>query len=163
MWKTLKEYSNYAISSTGNVKNTNTDRVLVSTVNRYGYLQIGLRQKGVREKKFFLIHRLVALYFIDSVPDNFDNLEVDHIDHNKTNNNIENLRLVTKVENCLSREFKPWTTNKTTKELYITKYKNGYMIRINRSDYKKKKWLSSLDEAIKVRDEYIEEINAIRK
>ena len=48
-----------------------------------------------------------------------------------------------------------WTTN-LTKELYITKYPNGYMIRINKHDLKHRSWHRSIEQAILKRDELVE-------
>ena len=58
-----------------------------------GYLQVNLR--GIRKPT--LVHRLVAEAFI---PNPLGLRDVDHIDGNKTNNRIENLRWVRHKENC---------------------------------------------------------------
>ena len=58
-----------------------------------GYLQVGL--SGSRNLK--LVHRLVAEAFL---PKPLGATDVDHIDGNKTNNRVENLRWVSHKENC---------------------------------------------------------------
>lgn len=58
-----------------------------------GYLQVGLG--GIR--KTTSVHRLVAEAFI---PNPLGLRDVDHIDGNKTNNRVENLRWVSHKENC---------------------------------------------------------------
>jgi group I intron endonuclease len=45
--------------------------------------------------------------------------------------------------------------NNSTGELYITKYSNGYMFRINNKKYKSQKWFKSLEEAIIERNKYL--------
>ena len=62
-------------------------------LNNSGYLQVGLG----RICKTVSIHRLVAEAFI---PNPLGLRDVDHIDGNKTNNRVENLRWVTHKENC---------------------------------------------------------------
>ena len=59
-----------------------------------GYLQVCLKNKKM--KKTIKVHRLVALAFISN-HDNKD--QIDHIDGNKLNNNVENLRWSTAFEN----------------------------------------------------------------
>jgi len=159
MWKEIEDVDGrYEINELGEIRNKHTLHILTPKIDKYGYQQIGLRKLGDRKKYWYRIHRLVICYFMNNKPDNWETLHVDHIDHDKLNNNINNLRIVTNLENCLSRELKPWSTNKTTGELYITKYRNGYMIRISRSDYKKREWSSTLEDAIIKRNRYLNEL-----
>ena len=157
MWKDIENF-NYQISSDGQVRNTTTLKILALKTDRYGYHQIGLRISGDRTKHFFKVHRLVATYFIEEP---FDR-QTDHIDGNRTNNNVENLRWVDCATNNLNRKLTSWTTN-TTKELYISEYNNGYMLRINRKDYQFHKWFKTFDDALKQRNICLEEIVRIRE
>lgn len=50
--------------------------------------------------KIVYVHRIIAETFIGEIP---DNMQVDHIDRNRTNNSVSNLRIVTPKENCLNR------------------------------------------------------------
>lgn len=89
MWKYLTgEYENlYMISDTGEVFSCRKNRLLsVSKINS-GYLTVHLTNKN-KEHKRVLIHRLVATVFLDN-PNNLP--QVNHIDEDKTNNNVSNL------------------------------------------------------------------------
>lgn len=83
-----------------------------------GYLRVAINHCQ------YLVHRLVAETFIPN-PENKP--EIDHIDRNRANNKVENLRWVTRSENCLNRKHKCkiLTTTKEgkkarEKELYHT-------------------------------------------
>ena len=62
-WKPINNYDNYEISSLGNVRNSNTCRILKLT-NKGGYLFTGLSKNC--GGKTYSVHRLVALAFIDN-------------------------------------------------------------------------------------------------
>jgi hypothetical protein len=53
------------------------------------------------------------------------NLVIDHIDRNRLNNRLINLRLVTQKENCLNKIAKGWTLHKSGK--YQVQYKGKYV------------------------------------
>lgn len=83
----------YYISNYGNVKNKD-GKLRKLKMDRYGYLTIGLWKNG--KAKYFTVHRLVAIHFIEN-PENKP--QVNHIDGNKLNNNINNLEWNTAGEN----------------------------------------------------------------
>ena len=60
---------------------------------------IGYRVTMIRKKQF-LIHRLIWVIETGSFPDNI----IDHINRDKDDNRIENLRDVTQLENLLNKE-----------------------------------------------------------
>ena len=94
IWLPIKNFPKYDISSEGKVRNAITGRILKPGRNQKGYLTIVLYKNGTPHTK--KIHRLVADTFYDG---NFDKLEVNHIDGNKTNNFIGNLEWCTGSEN----------------------------------------------------------------
>lgn len=49
--------------------------------------------------------------------------------------------------------------NNSTGELYINKYANGYMVRINKTTYKYSKWFKTLEEAIDQRNKCVNDMN----
>jgi hypothetical protein len=59
-------------------------------------------------RKHFLAHRLIWMLVHGPIP---PGMEIDHIDHDHTNNRIDNLRLVTRKENMRNQARYP--TNKT--------------------------------------------------
>ena len=71
------------------------DGLPVGYLNGSGYynFKIGKRKK-------FLVHRIIWQIVKGPIP---ENLQIDHIDRNKTNNKISNLRLATKNQNMLNR------------------------------------------------------------
>ena len=89
-YKTIKGFENYEISNTGKVREKINDRILDTFMNK-GYTKIGLRIDGKRYIKD--VHRLVAQTFILE----FNNKSfVYHIDGNKNNNVVSNLKVSNK-------------------------------------------------------------------
>lgn len=95
-WKDIIEYEGYyQISNFGNVKNIQTNKILIGDTNSIGYRRVILY---IPIKKRFFIHRLVALHFCEGYE---ESLVVNHIDGNKQNNHFTNLEWVTRSENDL--------------------------------------------------------------
>lgn len=106
IWKEIEGYEGlYEVSDSGKVRRLAritkrkdgkilpvSARELKLCINRYGYQFVGL-QKGEKRANY-LVHRLVLSTFTHN-----DNLEVNHIDGNKLNNNLSNLEWVTSKEN----------------------------------------------------------------
>lgn len=110
IWKPVVEFPNdYQISNYGRVKSN--DRIKTfKTYNQYGEYYLtrpykgkilkprkiptGYLRVGIEYKDYF-IHRLVAEAFLG----NISNLEINHIDGNKTNNIVSNLEIVTRIQN----------------------------------------------------------------
>lgn len=86
-------FPSYYISNFGNIKHDNN--FLKKCIHSNGYEQVNIRIGNKYVTK--LIHRLVAAAFIPN-PDNKPC--IDHIDGNKRNNYVSNLRWVTPVENA---------------------------------------------------------------
>ena len=92
----IKGYENlYLISENGAVFSVKQNKQLKLS-NSEGYLRVGLTKDGKRKK--FLVHRLVAINFIDN-PKNLP--IVNHKDSVKTNNNKLNLQWSTNRDNTI--------------------------------------------------------------
>jgi mannosyltransferase OCH1-like enzyme len=108
IYKPIKQFNGeYEISNFGNCRSTKKiiiksngktytreSKVLKPAKSQDGYLKCAVSFNGKLITK--PIHRLVAETFINK-PDTY--LEVNHIDGNKTNNNVNNLEWITKSEN----------------------------------------------------------------
>lgn len=97
VWKeAINGFSNYEVSSLGNVRNKVKDFTLKRTIDKStGYMVVNiLGDDGKRYVK--CVHRLVAEAFIPN-PDN--KRVVNHINCNKTDNRVENLEWATDSEN----------------------------------------------------------------
>lgn len=93
---------NYYVTSTGDVYRVTK---LKQHKNRKGYLRVRLSgsQKS-RGRQMENVHRIVAEAFAEELPPNFDDLQVNHKDKDRTNNDVENLEIVTAIENCKHRD-----------------------------------------------------------
>ena len=89
MWRECKENPKYLVSADGRVK-TQTGRETKQYLDRYGYFYVTLGNKKHK------VHRLVASAFLGDV----NGMEVDHIDTDRKNNSVDNLRIVTRKENA---------------------------------------------------------------
>jgi len=108
IWKPIVGYEGlYEISNFGRVKSLprmvkgkfdnlrfQKGSIRKIQVNNRGYNTIRLCKNGIYQQHF--IHRLVANAFI---PTKDNDLEINHKDENKQNNNVNNLEWVTRKEN----------------------------------------------------------------
>ena len=106
IWKTIDGYETYSVSTFGNVRNDVTERIKKPNINTVGYLDFDLYKNNKR--KHHSLHRLIAIAFI---PNSDNKNDVDHIDNNRLNNSIENLRWTTRSENICNSIIKSTNTS----------------------------------------------------
>jgi hypothetical protein len=101
--KILDEYPDYCIFRDGVVWNVagNEPREIYGYIDcKSGYKRFTLRDKN-RKQKTLEQHRLLGLAFILN-PNNLE--QIDHVDGNTSNNNLENLRWVSRSQNLRNRQ-----------------------------------------------------------
>jgi hypothetical protein len=73
-------------------RKTNAAKTLVPITNHHRYYRV------VVDGKAYGLHRMIFLYHKGYLPK-----VIDHVDNDRTNNQIENLREATQQQNCLNR------------------------------------------------------------
>lgn len=92
----------YIITQEGTIIGKRFNKPVKFQISNKGYLkgnlylpEISSRESGL---KCFYLHRLVALFHLDTFS---DNLQINHKDGNKINNSVDNLEMVTASQNSL--------------------------------------------------------------
>ena len=147
----IEGYNNYLIYEDGRVFSKKSNKFRKAWSNWKGYYEVNLCKDGKR--KFFKIHRLIALHYIPN-PNNYEC--VDHKDRNRQNNSIDNLRWVTNQMNCHNRGL---SKNNKLGISNIAPTKYGYRFKIVRNGKTHQKYFKTLDEAIKYKEEYLNQLD----
>lgn len=171
IWKDIPGYEGYyQVSNYSRIKSlarkvirgTNylnlKEKILNPTKNTSGYFQIRLSKDGT--EKIFQIHRLCLISFKGI--DLYRN-EVNHIDGNCTNNKLENLEWVNRMENNCHHANRKKSSSRYT-GVYFHKLSQKWVsgIKINRKEIYL--GLHELEEdAYKARLKYINENNIVNK
>lgn len=125
-WKRIKN-TYYEISDHGRVRNSTTGKILMAHVKKgyaYVYLYFG---DGKKSRKGYLVHRLVATYFIDN-PNQYK--EVNHIDENKLNNLKCNLEWCSRrYNNAYGTRKERISLNNANRQPVIQYDKRGHFIK----------------------------------
>jgi len=152
----IQGYPNYLIYEDGRVfskgNKFNKPKFLKYRHDNRGYYIVNLYKEG--KPKNQKIHRLVALHYIPN-PNNFPC--IDHIDRDRHNNSIDNLRwcdYATNNQNIdLRKDNKLGIKN-------ISKCQNvGYTFQKRIYGKIHRKWFKTLDEAIQYKEDYLKRNN----
>lgn len=100
------EFNNYLISSCGRIRHKIKGNLLASVITG-GYYKVRLSNKGLVQD--YMIHKLVYSLFNNDW--DLENFIIDHIDGNKLNNHLYNLRKVTSSENVLAALYETKTNS----------------------------------------------------
>jgi hypothetical protein len=147
----IKDYPNYLIYENGEIHTKPRHRVkggvLKQHLNSEGYYVVSLWKD--RKRKLCRVHRLLAEHFIPN-PEN--KRCIDHIDRNRQNNSLDNLRWATDKENCNNKnhdEYKVKKTNKLgIKNIHYCETNKYYKFKITRDKKQHVKYFQTLEEAI---------------
>ena len=171
---------NYLIYSDGSVYSNKYDRLIKTHDNGknspyWSYVLHAPILKGEHQKKRnckkFYVHRLVAEHFLPN-PDNLR--DVHHIDSNPKNNDVSNLEWLSHKDNCAQKIYPhPSKIIKERPNAYCYKGEKGkFVFRWQGRAYdtdgegssdipKMVKYGKSLEEVIKIRDEYFASYNCV--
>ena len=112
-FKIIEDHPNYLVSNLGRVKRIFNGSIVNGYVGKRGYVIVDFRNRKLKTGRVRSVHQLVGLAFLPN-PDNKP--EVDHIDRDKTNNVLSNLRWVNSFQNGLNM-------SKYSNALYSSIYK----------------------------------------
>ena len=94
IWRNIKGYEGvYQVSNFGRIRNIK-GKIIKQQISKGGYFYVGLSFN--HKRKYYFVHRLMAEVFLSN-PNN--KKFVVHIDHNKQNNQIYNLKLMDESTN----------------------------------------------------------------
>lgn len=96
-WRKVGQCTTYQVSNTRQVRNIIRGANLKPSTYTNGYLFVCLYNNKVRKQR--MIHELVAQAFL---PNPQNKPCIDHIDKNRQNNNVSNLRYATHSENNMN-------------------------------------------------------------
>lgn len=140
----LFEYHPNGVITSKYSKSNRRIGAIVGVKNKYGYLTAKLN------KKTYCVHRLIWTICNGFIPDGFD---IDHINGNRSDNRIENLRLVTRQGN--NQNLQHAKSNSKTKLLGACFHKATKKFVAQIRENGKYKYLGLFDTALEAHNVYL--------
>ena len=152
----IEGYENYLIFEDGKIINTNTGKEMKPFLNKFGYYNITLSKDN--KKKIFTMHRLIALAYIHNP---YNKPCIDHINRDKKDNRIENLRWATHKENMSNQSCSSNTGLQYISKINSKSMKQGFNYRftIKRPELKHRYINKDLQSVIEYRNKFCAENN----
>lgn len=102
IWKDIPNYENdYQASTLGNIRSLKCGKIknlkLLQSTNQYPIVNLWKNNKI----KSMFVHKIMAITFLGHIPNKFESNVIDHIDRNRLNNRLSNLRLISQRENSI--------------------------------------------------------------
>lgn len=146
MW--LDYDDKYAVSEDGFIKHKKTGRITHGFVDKGGYMRHTINNDNPTWRH---VHRMIAERFLPRV--NTCDIEVDHINGDKSDNRASNLRWCSRTINNQNRRFKLPPSGH--KHIYLSRYQT-FITNITKPWYYKS--FKTLEEAITARDNFMRSI-----
>jgi len=116
MTETWIDYDDdYKLSNTGKWFSKKSNKEMKQSINSSGYYRVELRHHGKRKQVF--THIKVVEFFGDRLGNRLPcdpssklrdyGISIDHVNRNKSCNSVDNLEIVTHIENCRRRDEDP--------------------------------------------------------
>ena len=157
-FRKIVNYENYSVSNMGTIRNDKTNRILQPQIDTKGYYCVILYNNSKR--KNINIHRLVGVAFVEN-PDN--KICLDHINNNKLDNNISNLRWSTYQENNRNASIRS-DNSSGIKGIYWNKKAKKYHTRIKiDGNYIHLGYYDTIEEATEARVNKVNQVFGIYK
>jgi len=151
----IQGFENYLIYEDGRVFTKKYNRFLTHKNHNSGYNAVTLYKNN--KCKNLLLHRLIAIHYIPN-PENKP--YVDHINRDKSDNRVENLRWATNSEN---QQNKGKSKNNTSghKNIFYYKAKDRWVFTKSINEKKIRKCFKNLDDAIEFKRSFESDLKNI--
>ena len=147
MWIPMIDDDRYEVSDDGLIRNTETGRVLKQRDSN-GYRTCYITRDG--RTSCYMVHRVVAKAFVPMIE---GKNVVDHINRDKTNNSVQNLRWTDTSQNNRNRSR---FHSKTDGLHNITQNGNKFIVSFMQNRETTRKSFETQEEAIAWRDDFIQ-------